>query len=32
MIDARIQEFLIDNPGRSICQIATETGIPASTF
>jgi hypothetical protein len=29
-IDARIQQFLIDNPGRSIRQIATGTRIPAS--
>jgi hypothetical protein len=31
MIDARIQQFLIDNPGGSIRQIATGTGIPALT-
>jgi hypothetical protein len=30
MIDARIQQFLIDNPGGSIHQIAAGTGIPAS--
>jgi hypothetical protein len=31
MIDARTQQFLVDNPGGSIRQIATGTGIPAST-
>jgi hypothetical protein len=32
MIDAIIRQFLINNPGGSICQIATETGILALTF
>jgi histone-lysine N-methyltransferase SETMAR len=31
MIDARIQQFLFDNPGGSIRQIASGTGIRAST-
>jgi hypothetical protein len=31
MIDARNQQFVTDNPGGSIRQIATRTGIPAYT-
>jgi hypothetical protein len=31
MIDARIQQFLIDRPSGSIQRIATGTGIPTST-
>jgi hypothetical protein len=31
MIDARIQQFFVDNPGGSICQITTGTGIPVLT-
>jgi hypothetical protein len=31
MIDVRIQQFFMDNPGGSIRKIATGTGILAST-
>jgi hypothetical protein len=31
MIDTRIQQFLMDDPGDSVLQTATGKGIPAST-